>query len=329
MAQFIRSITVFLAIIPFEGCALLLSHWWKCRQPNLRAVSMIPDNRQRPSDVINIDIASDEDILPTLTKKVMATAYQKPRQTRRIPTRRKPRNYWQSTSNLRDELYLFWTENNVPLEKLNPSQPPPIPSEYILNFFQRNDLRGAIASNGGREHVSYLLDGAKVIPGRWKDAIEMEEVKCLLPLMTSDLSLNEQTQAPLGDSILLESKNTIEQFQLIEIAQQQQNLTSGDNNATIEREKEFWTKEKAVLMLYHYLENYKKYKQRPSVWMPQLVELSHEGYSKLFNAASRFKKLPCVSVFSTFDEENKCIEDMAGLVPYNEWRCVYRTLIYD
>jgi hypothetical protein len=58
--------------------------------------------------------------------------------------------------------------------------------------------------------------------------------------------------------------------------------------------------------------------------MPQLAELSHEGYSELFNACSRFKKLPIVSVFSSLSENNsvddECIENLAGLVPFKEWR---------
>lgn len=74
---------------------------------------------------------------------------------------------------------------------------------------------------------------------------------------------------------------------------------------------------------YLYLESYKKFKHRPSVWMPQLAELSHEGYSKLFNACSRFKKLPSVSVFSdspTSSENEMTIDCAAGLVPFKEWR---------
>ncbi|KAL7524115.1 hypothetical protein ACHAXR_001352, partial [Thalassiosira sp. AJA248-18] len=69
---------------------------------------------------------------------------------------------------------------------------------------------------------------------------------------------------------------------------------------------------------YQYLDNYRKYKQRPAVWMPQLAELSHEGYSKLFNAASRFSKLPCVSTF--IQNEDDVIHSVAGLVPFGEWR---------
>jgi len=36
---------------------------------------------------------------------------------------------------------------------------------------------------GGRENVAYILGGAKVIPGKWEQAIEFDEVKQLLPRM--------------------------------------------------------------------------------------------------------------------------------------------------
>ena len=112
--------------------------------------------------------------------------YKKPRQKRRAPTRqKKPPNYWHSIDNLRHELSLFWEEElQVPLEKINSNQPPPIPSELILNRFERNDLRWGIAQMGGRETVSHLLGGAMIIPGKWKDAKELEVVKYyVLPLI--------------------------------------------------------------------------------------------------------------------------------------------------
>ncbi|KAL3793548.1 hypothetical protein HJC23_007288 [Cyclotella cryptica] len=275
--------------------------------------------------------------------------YQKPRQIRRIPTKRKPRNYWHSTSNLRSELTSFWKEYGVPLHQINPGRPPPIPSEYILNFFRRNDLRGGIAQNGGRENVSHLLGGAKIIPGKWKEAVQMEEVKYLLPFMTPALEnggLNDTTQQqqqyerhnagardkrnsarnhPVSDATI--SFNRVDtpdgDQRLVDIVQES-SPHKDDSDATMEARRSFWSKEKAVAGLYRYLECYKKYKHRPAVWMPQPAELSNEGYSELFNACSRFKKLPAVSIFSSLSEQNnqddECIENLAGLVPFKEWR---------
>eukprot|EP00970_Alexandrium_tamarense_P019993 scaffold14703_cov200-Alexandrium_tamarense.AAC.3 len=55
--------------------------------------------------------------------------------------------------------------------------------------------------------------------------------------------------------------------------------------------------------------------------MPQLSEISHEGYSALFNACSRFKTLPSITVFSHESiSQDETIASMAGLVPFREWR---------
>ncbi len=77
---------------------------------------------------------------------------------------------------------------------------------------------------------------------------------------------------------------------------------------------------------YRYLESYRENKQRPAVWMPQLAEIK-EGHSKLFNACSRFKKLPHIlplfSSFSSSDSDridNKEIHSVAGLINFREWR---------
>jgi len=154
----------------------------------------------------------------------------------------------------------------------------------------------------------------------------MEEVKYLLPLMDSHGNLDEERT---NEHVKLENRSsnhnntsnniaqirnqTMNDQKLIDIIQ------SSNQSDLLKPEKEFWTKEKAVLELYRYLESYKKYKQRPSVWMPQLVELSREGYAQLFNTCKRYKKLPCVSVFSNLADEDS-IENMAGLVPFKEWR---------
>jgi hypothetical protein len=196
----------------------------------------------------------ERDSSTTTSQLPQVETYQKPRQVRRIPIKRKPRNYWQSTTNLRNELSKFWIENNVPIDKLNPGQPPPIPSEHLLNFFGRNDLRGAIASIGGREQVSYLLGGAKIIPGRWKDAVELKEVKLILPLMhKDDFDEKEQQQnehkleAPENQCFTGWNQTLDEQPRLVDIVEQPPNYTSC--NDVFKPEKQFWTKEKIVLEL--------------------------------------------------------------------------------
>ena len=63
---------------------------------------------------------------------------------------------------------------------ISAQQPPTIPSEALLNHFERNDLRYAIAYHGGREAVADWL-GAKLVPGKWTEAVQScWEVKELL-----------------------------------------------------------------------------------------------------------------------------------------------------
>jgi len=221
----------------------------------------------------------------------------------------------------------------VPILEVCRDQPPPLPSEYLLNYFNRNDLRWAIAQMGGRENASHLLGGAKIIPGRWKEAMELEEVKYLLHRMEEYDEYNPQeteseqireirTQQSRGlmhtgstHNDASANTNSTANLKLASLVSSSKSLSSMEM-----RRKEFWSKEKAIRELYQYLESYRKYKQRPAVWMPQLAELSHEGYSKLFNACSRFNSLPCVSIFSSFQNQDDEIHTVAGLVPFREWR---------
>lgn len=91
---------------------------------------------------------------------------------------RRPRYYWSDLSNLQKELQLFWDEFGV-----NTGVPPTIPNEVLLSFYRRHDLRGAIASHGGRESVSDRLGGAPIMPGRWVEAAqESTELQQLIAL---------------------------------------------------------------------------------------------------------------------------------------------------
>lgn len=91
--------------------------------------------------------------------------------------KRRPRGYWSDKPNVIKELREFWEDLDAPVEH---SKLPPIPNEALLNHFKRNDLRWAIASHGGRDALSYRLGGAPIVPGRWADAILVEQVKKVL-----------------------------------------------------------------------------------------------------------------------------------------------------
>lgn len=148
---------------------------YHCHHPATSTRTRMNGSNKSPQNG-SISDADPLSILPQLH------TYQKPRQKRQSQTtrKRKPRDYWHSIVNLRHELYSFWEELDVTLQS---KKMPPIPSEYLLNYFNRNDLRWGIAQMGGRENVSHLLGGAKIIPGRWEDAMRIKEVKRLLPLM--------------------------------------------------------------------------------------------------------------------------------------------------
>ena len=104
--------------------------------------------------------------------------YRKPKQKRRKPKNQKrPSAFWADINNIEKELRLFWSSVSV---SISASEPPPIPNEALLNHYERHDLRYAIAKKG-RKEVSEKLGGARLIPGKWSDAIrQSEEVKCLL-----------------------------------------------------------------------------------------------------------------------------------------------------
>lgn len=233
---------VTVSVGPIQSCCAFVStrrcRYHEALSNDLHSSALLVDNPNASNDT--------RSILPHVQ------IYQKPMQIRRIPTKRKPRFYWQSTTNLCNELALFWEQHSVPIDKLKP----PIPSEHLLNYFKRNDLRGAIASYGGRERVSTLLGGAKIIPGRWKDALEMEEVKCLLPLM-NEMGL-EESILPQQSGIAKREKvakcsalnmkyDVNEQLTLVDLMQQTANQTA--HFETTGPKSEFWNKEKAVLKL--------------------------------------------------------------------------------
>lgn len=105
--------------------------------------------------------------------------YKKRKQKRRkLKHPRRPSSFWADLNNIESELRKFWKTLNVPI---SPKDPPPIPNEALLNHFERNDLRYAIANMGGRDSVSIKLNGAKLIPGKWTQAVvTCREVQYLL-----------------------------------------------------------------------------------------------------------------------------------------------------
>jgi hypothetical protein len=86
----------------------------------------------------------------------------------KFSTARKPRSYWKDISNVERELRTFWSQLSV---NISESEPPPIPNESLLRRTERHNIRGAIVSHGGRELLSAQLGGARIIPGKWAEAV--------------------------------------------------------------------------------------------------------------------------------------------------------------
>jgi hypothetical protein len=132
---------------------------------------------------------------------------------------------------------LFWKELNV---KINPDLPPPIPSEYLLNHFDRNDLRWGISQMGGRDNVSHMLGGAKIIPGKWREAIELDEVRKILPQIMQQ-GFKNSAIADL-QHIGQNSTDIVASMPLVTPALE----NNKHNNFTRIPRKEFWSKDKAI-----------------------------------------------------------------------------------
>lgn len=109
------------------------------------------------------------------------------RQKRRKPTNRRPKYYWTNLKNVKSELRQFWSELEVTLT-VTPRGPPPIPNDQLLNHYERHDLRAAIYNHGGRDALSSSLGGARIMPGRWTDAVQ--ESPELHQLLQTDDSLS-------------------------------------------------------------------------------------------------------------------------------------------
>jgi len=166
--------------------------------------------------------------------------------------------------------------------------------------------------------------------------MQLDVVKSILPLMEGTKGIatkirKRSTKQISAEKIQVEvaslhqvNQTSAPNVTLMSLVQSSSATTT--NSAT--KTKEFWSKESAIKQLYIYLEDYKKYKQRPAVFMPPLVELKHEGYAKLFNALSRFNKLPVTSPSSSIDKDDMEIDSLAGLVPFKEWRFFESQLLF-
>jgi hypothetical protein len=136
-------------------------------------------------------------------------------QQRTKPQNRKPKYYWSDLANLRTELDIFWKDRGVVVGKGSAKKSRMgrvvIPNETLLLHYRKHDLRGAIASHGGRYAVAEKLERAmptgtkvEVMSGTWTLAVnESPELRSLIqldPLLSSELppTISSQSRSSAG-----------------------------------------------------------------------------------------------------------------------------------
>ena len=223
------------------------------------------------------------------------------RQNRAIPTDRHPRNYWLDPTNLRRGLVDFW-RNDCGLDReirtvMDPTRPT-IPNEVLLFYYQRHDLRAALARNGGREEVSEILGNAPIMPGRWRDAVkECPDLMQTLTYHDPNLSIERPPR--------IVTSNAVHQRPIHDDNAPFQQRTKYQRSES-RKPIGYWSLQRLLEELYEHSDTYRTHHSRPSVWMPRPSELAAHGRDDLRQAVTRFGGIACVA-------------RTAGMVPYREW----------
>jgi len=232
---------------------------------------------------------NDEALSMAKRPNLLAT---RPKQVRRLPTKRRPKGYWDDPANLMKEFSSFWADLGVSTS----SSLPPIPNQQLLNYYERNDLRWAIYRHGGREAVSQWLGGAPIIPGKWKEAMEASHEMRQLVLDPSNGTGRELSP--------FHPPKSPQQLKVGKV--QSPTPPTRWQHKPGRKAKGYWTEERVMVELLKYLYDCKDVKNRPSVWCPRPSELSKAGRSDLMGALARFGG-------------HRKICKQLGLVPYNDW----------
>lgn len=224
------------------------------------------------------------------------------RQQRRKPRNRRPRNYWSNPKNLLQEIQTFWVVDcGIPSNDIN-AFPLMIPNEILLHHYGRHDLRAALSSAGGRDTVADLLGGARIMPGRWSEAVQEPLIQVLLKVDPT-LSADQSPSAMATTSSTATSATTTATTA---------DTTSQDNNTNKWSHKEdrnpkgYWSLTRVVEELYEYVEGVRGEHGRPPGWMPRPNEMAASGRDDLRQAIQRFGG-------------SKKICQLAGMVPFREW----------
>lgn len=198
-------------------------------------------------------------------------------QVRRPTTRhRKPKHYWENLDNIHKEICAFWKFYNISSTTL--------PSETLLGYAQRHDLRAALRRYGGSHLVANELN-ISILPGTWKEAVLHPEVQQLLlfdPNLASAHPPDIQTAT----------------------TKQPPKPSATHPHQTKKKSRGYWTLQTVITELYDYTDRYQKLHGRPCVWMPRPSELVYHGRNDLKTAMVRYGNV---------------VQTVAGLVPYHEW----------
>lgn len=187
--------------------------------------------------------------------KVVANGYRGG--IRKNVVNRKPCNYWASDENFCQECRDFWEILGV-----DDDGELWIPSESLLIKYKRFDLRAAISRRGGRASITECLN-ARIVPGKWKDALSLRIIRQLLE---KDPSLTMQRSPASSVHVsepIWKHKNA-------------------------RKHRGYWSTAKILTELYEYLDWYRMEHGRPAAWMPRLSELSKFGRYDLHEAIKRY-----------------------------------------
>jgi len=266
-------------------------------------------------------------------------------------TRRHPRGYWADINNIRTEILAFWSSLSIPIP-ISEQSKPPIPNESLLNHFLRHDLRYGIASHGGREVVSYRLGGARVMPGKWKEAVLTRELRLLLDQQQQQKKRNDGDDGlnvwePLSEEIppvppQEKNKKITKKLRLIQsrlISNKSSSLSSSDVTRYNNNTTTISTSNDGNITSILQIRNVTRWKHREGrrkwgYWDKQnVLDELHTflvDYGKHHNQPSiwmpRMSELSAwgrkdlySAIIRFYGRDKSVICDAAGLIPSNEW----------
>jgi hypothetical protein len=187
------------------------------------------------------------------TTQLLSSPTRRPLRDYQAAMTRKPRGYWTKLENVEKQLRYLWVdaltndENStagtmVNIQNYIPSnEPPPIPNLSMLRYWKQNYLIYYIQKHG-KEELSDLLGGALVVPGKWKEAMELPLMQRVVEL-DSNLSIDNPPPSMSQQKLLQERQN--------KKAMQTAVWKDPRRGPPLHRKKNgYWTKQQVISELY-------------------------------------------------------------------------------